>query len=44
MSEILKEKIRDLLQSDPRLAILLGEVLGPPVGSPDAPIRPGEGG
>ena len=33
------ETLRELLRTDPRLAILLAEVLGPPVGSPESPTR-----
>ncbi|GAB4304321.1 MAG: hypothetical protein Kow0097_01100 [Candidatus Bipolaricaulota bacterium] len=34
--------VRDLLRMDPRAAVLLGEILGPPVGSPDTLARPWE--
>lgn len=35
-------KLRELLREDPRLAILLGEILGPPLGSGEGPLRPWE--
>lgn len=34
--------LRDLVSTDPRVAIVVGEILGAPVGSPDAPVRPWE--
>ena len=34
--------LRDLLRADPRLALVSGEILGPPAGSPEAPPRPWE--
>ncbi|HNR24768.1 MAG TPA: hypothetical protein PKG50_05025 [Candidatus Bipolaricaulis anaerobius] len=40
MTEEIGTRVRDLLRTDPQLAIVLGEILGPPVGSPEAPPRP----
>lgn len=34
--------VRDLLRSDPRVAIVLGEILGPPVAASEGPARPWE--
>ncbi len=31
--------LRGLLRKDPRLAIVLAEILGPPPGSPESPPR-----
>ncbi len=42
MSVDLAAEVRRLVQSDPRLAIVVGEILGAPVGAPDAPARPWE--
>jgi len=38
----LRTAVRGLVNADPRLAIVVGEILGSPVGSPDAPVRPWE--
>ncbi|MCR4392656.1 MAG: hypothetical protein NUV94_07880 [Candidatus Acetothermia bacterium] len=35
-------KLWELLREDPRLAILLGEILGPPPSSGEGPPRPWE--
>lgn len=43
MTRDLGAAVRELLRSDPRVAIVLAEVLGPPVGSPEAPPRPWDG-
>ncbi|MCX7750245.1 MAG: hypothetical protein N2320_01560 [Candidatus Bipolaricaulota bacterium] len=42
MSGGLTERIRELLREDPRLALVLGEVLGPPVGARGSPERTGD--
>jgi len=33
-------QLQEIVRGDPRVAIVLGEILGPPVGAPDAPPRP----
>lgn len=42
MSVDLTTGVRGLVNADPRLAIVIGEILGAPVGSPEAPVRPWE--
>lgn len=39
MSADLRIAVRELVHADPRLAIVIAEILGTPVGSPDAPPR-----
>jgi len=42
VNPVLTAAVRGLVKSDPRLAVVVGEILGAPVGAPDAPTRPWE--
>lgn len=41
-AEALQQKVRRILEEDPRVGILLSEILAPPPASEDAPPRPWE--
>lgn len=42
MSAEVTAAVRGLVRLDPRLAIVVGEILGVPVGAADGPVRPWE--
>jgi len=38
----IRDEVRRILQRDPRVGILLAEILAPPLAAEDAPVKPWE--